>query len=412
MAADAHARGRFTRTPTTWAAYLLLGYFAYLQTLPGPLLPFLQRDLHLSYSAGGLHVGAFASGIMVAGFLHSWITARVWGRWLWWGGAAGMAMGGCGVALGQQLAETVASCAVMGLCGGTLLITIQTVLALTHGARRAQALTEANVMASLGSSVAALAVGALSGWGLSWRLSALLAVGVLALLAACFRDAPLPRRPVHHSATPTAGALPALFWLYWAASLCGLAAEACLGYWGAAYLHGVDGLPLSTAATLMSLYLAVGIGARVGGSWAVRRWSSRLLLVPATLVALVGFLVFWRASAAPVVVAGLCLAAVGIANLFPFSLATVLGVAQTQAGAASARLSLGAGLALLVAPLVVGAVADRNGLQAAYGLVPLLLGSMLVLTVAAAGAARRPAVLGEQTMPRDAKSTRDNDISA
>ena len=37
----------FTRTPTTWLAYLLTGYFLYLQSALGPLMPFLRAELDM-----------------------------------------------------------------------------------------------------------------------------------------------------------------------------------------------------------------------------------------------------------------------------------------------------------------------------------------------------------------------------
>jgi len=151
--------GRFARSEMTWASYLLLGYFGYLQTVLGPVMPFLQRDLHLSYGIAGLHFSAFAAGMVAAGLVGNRASER-WGRPLtFWGGAAGMALGACALALGRQVAVTVAGSGVMGLGGTLLLVTIQAVLAQEHGARRAQAVSEANVLASVGSSLAALCVG-------------------------------------------------------------------------------------------------------------------------------------------------------------------------------------------------------------------------------------------------------------
>jgi hypothetical protein len=38
----------FVRDRFTWLAYLMLAYFSYLQAAPGPLMPFLRDELHLS----------------------------------------------------------------------------------------------------------------------------------------------------------------------------------------------------------------------------------------------------------------------------------------------------------------------------------------------------------------------------
>ena len=38
--ATSHPQERFVRYPLTWATYALVGYFAYLQTVLGPLMPY------------------------------------------------------------------------------------------------------------------------------------------------------------------------------------------------------------------------------------------------------------------------------------------------------------------------------------------------------------------------------------
>ena len=48
----------FVRDRFTWLAYLMLGYYAYLQAANGPLMPFLRADLGINYTTGGLHFSA------------------------------------------------------------------------------------------------------------------------------------------------------------------------------------------------------------------------------------------------------------------------------------------------------------------------------------------------------------------
>src|SRR5919107_6354106 len=57
----------FRRDRLTWIAYGMLAWFAYLQAAPGLVIAHLRDELDLSYSAGGLHVAAFAAGSIVAG---------------------------------------------------------------------------------------------------------------------------------------------------------------------------------------------------------------------------------------------------------------------------------------------------------------------------------------------------------
>ena len=364
----------FARTDVTWAAYLLLGYFGYLQAVLGPVMPFLRHDLRLSYAAGGLHFSAFAAGMIVAGLTGARITAWLGRPVVFWGGAVGMAVGAVMVVVGGRLALTVAGAGVMGLLGTLLLVTIQAVLSDQHGPYRTRALTEANIGASLASALAALLVGLCQGVGLGWRAALLIPIALFMLIAARYRRAPLPPRAAvaAHGHKP-ATRLPLLFWLYWVVVVFSVAAEWSLTFWGTDYLHHVVALDTGVAATVMGLYLFGTVLARVLGSRLTRAIPSATLLVAAIGVALAGFFVFWLAPHGLLTFAGLAVTGLGIANLFPLGLATGLGIAPASSDTTSARISLGAGLAIFVAPLSLGGVADHVGIRAAYGVVPLLL---------------------------------------
>ena len=75
----------------------------------------------------------------------------------------------------------------------------------------------------------------------------------------------------------------------------------------------------------------------------------------------------------------ICVVGLGIANLFPLTMSVALGVAPSLANAASARISLGGGLAILTVPLAVGWLADRVTLRSAFAVEALLLLLAMVL---------------------------------
>jgi fucose permease len=58
--------------------------------------------------------------------------------------------------------------------------------------------------------------------------------------------------------------------------------------------------------------------------------------------------------------------------MFPLTLSVALSVVPEQADVARARISLSGGLAILLAPLVLGWTADQLNIQNAYGIVALL----------------------------------------
>src|SRR5689334_28644 len=139
----------FRRDRLTWVAYVMLAWFAYLQAAPGLVLVYLRDELDLSYSTGGLHVAAFAAGSLVAGVISARLERVLGRRTLFWSAAALMGAETIGLTLARVVPATVGSVLAMGLGGGLLLVTVQAALADQHGARRAVALTEANVAAAV-----------------------------------------------------------------------------------------------------------------------------------------------------------------------------------------------------------------------------------------------------------------------
>ena len=198
---------RFVRVRLTWASYWMLGYFAFLEAVLGPLMPFIRGELHLNYLLASLHFSAFALGAMAMGAVGDRLT-RWWGRRAsFWGGGVGMAAGAALLALSPSAVGTIAGALLMGLLGNLLLITIQAALADHHAAWSPVALTEANVVASGFALLASVSVGAITGVGWSWRLTLVLALALLAAAGARYHAVRFPAQATHapaeaHYATP------------------------------------------------------------------------------------------------------------------------------------------------------------------------------------------------------------------
>ncbi|MDQ2694365.1 MAG: MFS transporter [Pseudomonadota bacterium] len=376
----------FVRTPLTWLIYLMLGYFAYLQSALGPLMPHLLAELGLGYTAGGLHFSAFALGTILAGLLGGRVVRR-WGRRAaLWGGGIGMAAGGLLIAAGGHLAATLAGALTMGAFGGGLLIIIPATLSDRYGAQRTIALTEANAMASLWAMLVPACIGGFAAAGLGWRSALYLAAALLLLIWARFRHVAVPaaQERLRHSSSSPATALPGTFWAFCGVIFLVVSVEWSLVAWAAAFLQDAVGLRKATASTLMSLFFMAMLAGRLIASRLAHLAPSTTLLFIALGITGLGFPLFWLAPLAPLNVAGLFVAGLGAANLYPFALASALGMAPGQTDAAAARLSLTVGAAILLAPLALGWTADRLDIRQAYGMVAALLAAALAMTVLAA----------------------------
>ena len=72
---------RLIRTRLTWYAYLLSGFFTFIISIQGNIIPFLRDELQLSYAAVSLHPSALAAGMIAAGLLTERVLAAIGRRW-------------------------------------------------------------------------------------------------------------------------------------------------------------------------------------------------------------------------------------------------------------------------------------------------------------------------------------------
>ncbi|NDJ76779.1 MAG: MFS transporter [Chloroflexi bacterium] len=367
----------FVRDRFTWLAYFMLAYFGYLQAVLGPVMPFLRDELALSYTVGGLHFSALALGMVMSGLVSD-AAIRRWGRpAVFWGGGGGMALGAAIVVLGPHEAFTIFGAWVMGFLGTLLLTAIQSSLADHHGPNRAYALTEANAAASFSAGLAPLLVGGFALVHVSWRgalVAAVLAWGSALLF---MRQEPVPPAKQNgvENDNPAGSAhrLPRVFWFYWVGLVLGVAAEWSFVAWGADFLVNARDLAKADASLIMTLFFVAMVTGRTSGSRLTHRYDAAQLMVFVIGLTMAGFLLFWLVPIPALSVVGLFIGGLGAANLFPFMLTISVSINPDLSDMASARVALGAGMAILLAPQTLGTVADQTGIETAYGLVPVIL---------------------------------------
>ncbi len=381
-----------SRDRFTWLAYIMLAYYAYMQSMLGPLVPFLRAELDLNYTIAGLHLSAFAVGMIIAGLISDQLAHR-WGRKIvYWGGASGMGAGALVLVLARQPLFTIGGVLIMGFVGSFVMVMVQAMLSDRHGIHRATALTEANIAAAVSSMMAPLAVGAFVQVGLGWRWAPILGSAIALALALRFGRDPVPESSESEtpSAPPPSRFLPGRFWMYWLVLVSVVASEWCMIFWGGDFLENAVGLPRTLAATLLTVFWVAYVGGRLGGSRLTRFIRADRLLILAFGVSMIGFPLFWLGGAPWVNVLGLFVIGLGMSNLFPLAMAAAVGSASERANTASARISLGAGLAILIVPLVLGRFADHVGIFNAYGLVAVLLVIGVTMAVLANRIGSRP----------------------
>src|SRR5688572_26947366 len=167
--------------------------------------------------------------------------------------------------------------------------------------------------------------------------------------------------------------LPPAYWAYWALMIAGCGLEFCLLFWAPSYLERIVGFePAAAAASSAGFPLGMLLG-RIALRWLVTRVALRRLMIAALAIAFAGFLIYWGIAWPPAAVAGVFVIGLGIAPLYPLTTDFAVGAAPEARDLAAMRLASAFGLALLLAPIALGALADEAGLGPAHLALPALI---------------------------------------
>jgi MFS family permease len=381
----------FRRDELTWLAFGMLGFYNYLLSGLGPLMPSLREELGLSYTVASLHFSAFAVGMILAGLVGDRVVRRYGRTKVLWAGAAGLVAGAVALTLFHTPILTVGSVLLMGGVGSLVLILIPAILADRHGENRAIAIVEANILAATTGAMAGLLIGLGEQTPAGWRGALLLSLAIPLFLVIRFGHVSLPAAAWIGARRDAGTRLPAAYWAFWLAVVLAVGVEFSLIFWGADFLV-VAGLSTSAAATTVSLFLWGMVAGRIAGRQVARWMRAEQLLLLALGISGGGFFVYWLAPDVLATVLGLFVAGIGVANLFPLTVALALGAAPGQSNEAGARLTFASGTAILVAPLLLGALADATGIRLAYGVVPIFLLGVFMAGVLGRRLSREPAV--------------------
>ena len=142
------------------------------------------------------------------------------------------------------------------------------------------------------------------------------------------------------------------------------------------------------------------VGEFIGRPTGIRFTRLSGALVAAITVNGAGCLLLWASPQIGLALVGLFVVGFGVANLFPSALSLAVGAAPERTDDATARARLVVGVAVMLAPLALGALADHIGVGRALTLqVLLLVLATALLTLSRGGWATRSRwIAGEQTV--------------
>lgn len=371
IADDAGGARESGRGPITWYCYLLLGYFTYLISIQGNILPFLRVELDLSYRVVSLHTSAIAAGVILVSLVGDRVVRRFGRRPMLAISVLASASAALLLTLAPATWASLGTSFLFGLIGGFIPVMVPAILSDIHGAKRDVAFAESNAMAYVFAVMAPVLTGVCVWLAWSWRLAVL--AGAIAGLVVVVSFVRYPTPDSLETRDSAASPLPLAFWCYWVVLGMSVAVEFSILLWAPTYFEQAVGLAPSSAALAAAAFFAGMLIGRLVGTGLFHVFATRRLFLAAVATTLAGFAAYWGTTVPAVSIGGLFVVGLGIALLFPLALSFAIGAATNAADRASARVMLAPGLAILISPPLLGAVADDAGLRIAQLMTPAFM---------------------------------------
>jgi MFS family permease len=366
----------FRRTDA-WAGYVAIATVGYVVYGLGAVGPYLRDRLALSDTQVGLHSTAMAIGLVIAGLFAARAGARFGELAVRAAALVLLAVAVIVLAWTPSLGATLAAGLNIGLGAGTVLGYSNASMATAGGSVARVALGRANVWAMVAAFVGPvlLAFGASSGVG--WWIGLAPALFLIGVDLVNVRGG----AKLEVDDPTTTERLPNAFWLTWVYLVAIIAVEFCIVFWAATLVERRTRSSIEQATLIAATFFAgmfvgrVGLSFGLGTTGDVRRPAGIGLVLT-----IVGALAVWVSTIPLLSATGLFVAGVGVAVLYPVGIAAALAAAPRQLAAAGARLTLASGVAILAAPLALGAIADATGVVVGWSMVIILAFAALGLS--------------------------------
>ncbi|MDW3179506.1 MAG: MFS transporter [Acidimicrobiia bacterium] len=249
--------------------------------------------------------------------------------------------------------------------------------------RHAPVMNRLHAMWSLGTVVGGVVAAAMAAWDVDLRVhlagaSVFLLCTLLYVAPGLLTNEERPAEDVRAPSSSTTGVSTVIVTF----ALLGAAAilpEVITSDWAAFRLTDDLGATEGLAGLAYVSFTSGMVAGRLAGDMAVHRLGGALVLQGATLLATIGIMLATLVPAAPVVFVGLFLAGIGVSVMFP-----QLYDAAAQAprpGKALGGLTAGTRIALLVAPFLVGVLADTDALTVGAAIAIATIPAAVVLLV-------------------------------
>ncbi|CAB5058164.1 unannotated protein [freshwater metagenome] len=339
----------------------------------GPAQSLLRADQGTSLTIAGLHGTAMGVASIAAGYANPRLAHRFGRERLSWIGLLIFSLGMVMFVASPPVFLTLPATLITGFGTSIIINTMLTAMSHHYGKAAEVAIPQANGIASIGfvSGTALIGTIAISFPSL-WRLGLLLALPVAIALYVVGRD---KSDDVHvpDESGPQSGKLSRTFWIAWIGFVACISSEFATSFWSAALLRDRVG---STAAISTVAVVALGTGMGIGrwyGGLVLHNLKLDTQLLTIIAIQFVGFVSFWLSHNMFISLASLFSVGLGISMQFALASIRLISFSDGRPDLAIGRSSLAAGIAIAVAPFLLGVFGDNFGISRAYIMVPVLI---------------------------------------
>ena len=337
----------------------------------GPSQPLLREEQGTSLTVAGLHGTMMGIAAIIAGLIHPHLNHKYGRRNTSWLGLTIFTIGLPFFALGPSINFTLP--AVLFSCVGFNFVILNMVTLLSHHYPETPdlAVSQSNGINAVGFVFGTVLVGTLASIGVSWRFGLLLCIPAVFLLYIYGKDKIVDN---HDSDAPKqSGKLGIKFWIAWFGFFATISSEFATSFWSAALLSN-----RTSASAAFSTLCVAALGTGFGiGRWFIPIWMRRTLLDTRlkTILSIqfISFMFYWLSHNLVFSLIMLLFVGIGISGQFPMTMVRILKLSENKPDLAMGKSAYAAGLAIALAPFMLGFLGDRIGISKAYLMVPVLI---------------------------------------
>ena len=339
----------------------------------GPAQSLLRADQGTSLTIAGLHGTAMGVASIAAGYANPRLAHRFGRERLSWIGLLIFSLGMVMFVASPPVFLTLPATLITGFGTSIIINTMLTAMSHHYGKAAEVAIPQANGVASVGFVSGTALIGTIAiAFPSLWRLGLLLALPVAIALYVVGRD---KSDDVHvpDESGPQSGKLSRTFWIAWIGFVACISSEFATSFWSAALLRDRVG---STAAISTVAVVALGTGMGIGrwyGGLVLQNLKLDTQLLTIIAIQFVGFVSFWLSHNMFISLASLFSVGLGISMQFALASIRLISFSDGRPDLAIGRSSLAAGIAIAVAPFLLGVFGDNFGISRAYIMVPVLI---------------------------------------